>query len=697
MEWLAIVGVITSVLLGAAVAVLSAMLKSAHKVRMPQASSAALQPAKLPPVAAGLPGARQIDAAHLESDFTQSVNGGEVFLFHMVLENDRLSPVSLSGFRRPGAPTTLRLESAIERIHEDDRSMFRNTLIDAITRQRPVELVFRMVWDDVVHHFHLRAKTYSGANQGSTVLAGAVVEISSLMVAQREQDEWLKTLEELEDTLPFGMWAFDAGGVMTVWNRAAGQMTGVPPEDVVGFDLQSIGNPTFAAVLRGAEDALSEGVYRAGITTPEGTRHLRITKVRIRRDGHVTHTFGIMAEEGQTTGGGKSGEMEALGRLTAEVAHDFANLVHIIMGYADIVAQDLGDNERLLPPFLMDDVGQIQNAASRADELVRQILVFCSRESQNNTTCDLNDLVKRFMGLMTRILGENINLRFHPRPDLQSALADPGMVERVLLKLLLRLKDTMPESGVVAMSTMNVSIEADWPVGDLEPADYVKLSVSTDTIGWGGEPLEEEGNRDAESVTGLLAASGGHLNLHESPDLGTTVSLYFRSAGAVVARTAAPEQSDPPRSDQPCTPAADSHGTILVVEDDTPVRRLTAKALTTAGHLVLEAADGPEAISIFNADPDRIDLLITDVIMPGMNGRQVCDELKRVRPDLPVLFCSGYSSDLLRNEYMLNIQGLVIQKPYRSSDLVAAAARLLAASPARVHGTAGDAEDNSSL
>ena len=696
MEWLAIAGVITSVLLGAMVTVLWVMLKSARRVRTaPTNEPGAFQKADPSntvhrtadgPEAAGSP----------ERDLTQPVNGGEVFLFHMTLDNDRLSPVSLSGFRRPGFPTVMRFESAIERIHEEDRSMFRNSIIDAVTRQRPVELVFRMVWDEVVHHFHLRAKTYQGTNPGSTDLAGAIVEISSLMLAQREQDEWFKTLEELEDTIPFGMWAFDAGGVMTVWNRAAGRMTGVPPEDVVGFDLGSIVNPAFKAVLRGVDSDVSDGCYRATVATPEGTRNLRVTLVRVMHDGHAAHTFGIMTEDGPSPRGGKSGEMEALGRLTAEVAHDFANLVHIIMGYADIVAQDLGDNERVLPPFLMDDLGQIQNAAARADDLVRQILVFCSRESQHTTTCNLNDLVNRFMGLMTRILGENINLRFHARADLQTALADPGMVERVLLKLLLRLKETLPDGGVVAMSTMNVSIEPDWPVGDLEPADYVKLSVSTDTVGWGREQPEGEDGRDSESIAGLLSASGGHLNLHESPDLGTTVSLYFRSAGATPALTEASDRPLPDQGERQPAASDRKRGTVLVVEDDLPVRRLTAKALTMAGHHVLEAADGPEAIDLFNADPDRIDLLITDVIMPGMNGRQVCDELKRVRPDLPVLFCSGYSSDLLRNEYMLNIQGLVIQKPYRSSDLVAAAARLLAAQPARIRGTAGSADNNTS-
>lgn len=703
MEGLAIAGLVVAVLLGAAVAVMGVMLNASRR-RLAQAkgridvdqtdASSAMD-------VQDLSHAREID--QIDRDLRKPVGAGEVILFRITLENDRLSQIRLAGHNFPGQAGTVRFESALEHIHPGDRAMVRNAVIDAMTRQRPLELVYRLVAHGRDRYYHLHGKTLATGGAGSVDLLGSVTEITSLILAQRDQAEWTKVLEELNDGAPFGVWAFGADGVVTVWNGALEKMTGIPSEDVVGFDRNAIPDPAFAAVVRGTEDPNREnGQFKADVVTKDGLRRFKVTQVNIRRDAHVAHTFGIVETECHTGPTGKSGEMEALGKLTAGVAHDFANLVHIIMGYADIISQDLRDNERLLPPFLLDDLSQIQNAASRADDLVRQILVFCSRESLNTTSCDINDVVKRFIGLMTRILGENIALRFHPRQDLSLAVADAGVIERILLKLLLRVKETMPDGGVVAISTADVTVDPDWPVGDLDPADYVKLSVSTDTVGWGGEPGDEGAENDSESITQMMAAAGGKVNLHESPDLGTTVSLYFRSTGISI-RTGetgnpivAPTLAVPDLSSRLEFQPASRKGTILVVEDDTPVRRLTAKALAMAGHIVLEAADGLEAISVFNRDPERVDLLITDVIMPGMNGRQVCDELKRIRPDLPVLFCSGYSSDLLKNEYMLNIQGLVIQKPYRASDLVAAAAKLLAGSPAQTHEATGDAGNNTS-
>ncbi len=706
MEWLAVAGFVATVLLGATVAVLSVMLGIARRSSPGATTRRTDTDPAAPDVDPEKPSATDFVGEIRDDMYQRQIAGGEVILFRMNLENDRLSAVTLSGWTPPGCPTTIKFDAAIEKIRVDDRAMFRNAVIDAMTRERPLELVFRFGGSENEQFFHLRGVTSRDAGSESVELTGAITDVTSLMAAQRDQGEWLKTLEELQDTIPFGIWAFGSDGVMTIWNRAAEKLTGLPPESVVGFDRKSILNDTFHAIVRDPGESLPEGgTFRVQVTVANGPHQFRVTPVTISRNDRIVHRFGVFAEELPAARAGRSGELEALGRLTAGVAHDFANLVHIVMGYADIVAQDLRDNERLLPPYLMDDLGQIQSAATRADELVRQLLAFCARDSLSATRCDLNEVIKRFTGLMTRILGESIALRFHPRPDPGTAMTDPGLVEKAVIRLLLHAKETLPGGGVVAISTSHVAVDPEWPVGNLEPGDYVKLSISTDTVGWGREPGADTDGDANDDIARLMTSCGGFVNIHESPDLGTTVSLYFRSAGEQ------PSRVDPPRppDSQPVDAAGDddepdaasqvpaARGTILVVEDDTPVRRLTAKALAMAGHVVLEAADGPEAIAQFNRDPERVDLLITDVIMPGMNGRQVCDELKRLRPDLPVLFCSGYSSDLLKNEYMLNIQGLVIQKPYRSADLVAAAARLLAASPARTVRAPGGAGNDTSM
>jgi len=691
MEFLAITAIVIAVILGGVTTILGLLLNSSQ-IKLKQALA---QRRDAPPQSdTDLKLARMTEELRrAEFDFEQPVKAGDVVLFRLTLFSDRLSSIRLTGKNVANNPVDVSFESVLERVHPDDRSMLRNALIDSVTRQRPIELVYRLMDQGQERYYHLRGKTVPGREPAAVDLLGSVVEITSLIAAHREQSESLRTLEEVQELSPFGVWAYDSHHVMTVWNPAMEKITGIPADKVIGFAINAIQNQLFPEMVRlPAEGEPPTGIYRASLTFDDGTRYFRVARiVTDQRDGS-SHTFGIVDWETQGSSLSRSVEMETLGRLTAGFAHNFANLVQIVMGYTDIVLQDLNDGQKSTSALMLDDIGQIQGAAVKADELVRQMLAFCSPDSLNSTRCELNQVVRRFIGLARRVLGEDIVVRFHPQHEMAHALSDPGVVERIVLRLVLRLKETLPEGGVVALSTTAVTVDPDWPMGDLEPGDYVKLSISTNTTGWGREPQDHEG-ADNATVAQMLASVGGSLNLHESPDLGTTVSLYFKAAPAAVTAVTG---SEPPLAVGNRLSSGDARmqdngrHSILVVEDDAPVRRLTAKALSMAGYDVIEAADGNEAISAFNADPERIDLLITDVIMPGLNGRQVADELRRSRPELPVLFCSGYSSDLLKNEYMLNIQGLVIQKPYRSTDLIAAAARLLNAPSALTHETTGE-------
>ncbi|HOD00342.1 MAG TPA: response regulator, partial [Myxococcota bacterium] len=364
-------------------------------------------------------------------------------------------------------------------------------------------------------------------------------------------------------------------------------------------------------------------------------------------------------------------EVVALGRLTGGIAHDFANLAQVILGYTEILKQEAVDAGPASQPAILEDIAQIEQAALHAKDMVQQLGSFCSRDIQAVMPCDPDRIIQDFLSLAKRVLGESIGLRFHPSQKPLCALADPAALKRAILKLLLKVRDSGADDEVVAISTREVFIEADWPVGEtgLEPGAWVKVSVSCQTTGWAVSAIQ--GSLD-DGLAFIMGAMGGCLNVHESPDLGTTVSLYFKTGEEFDEHPVRPGK---PQTTSPTRTAVSA--TILVVEDDAPVRKLTAKALRQAGHSVIEAADGVEAVDAFMKQPDAIDLLVTDVIMPGMNGREVCERINRVRPDLPVVFCSGYSSDLLQSEYMLNIHGLVIQKPFRSADLLATVARLL--------------------
>jgi two-component system cell cycle sensor histidine kinase/response regulator CckA len=358
-------------------------------------------------------------------------------------------------------------------------------------------------------------------------------------------------------------------------------------------------------------------------------------------------------------------KMEALGRLAGGVAHDFNNLLSVVFGHSALLALGAPSPERL-----RDSVAQIGRAAERAAALTRQLLAFSRRQVTEPEVLDLNALVTDAAGLLRRLLSEDVQVTTTLQPDLSPVRVDPGQMDQVILNLALNARDAMPRGGRLSLETRDVELdEASARVqAELRPGRYVLLAV-TDT-GCGMTPEVQarifepffstkgvgQGTGLGLSVVhGIVEQSGGHLEVYSLPGVGTTFKLYLP---AMEAPPTAMSVDDPPQ------PPKGRGETVLLVEDEEPVREVTALMLASLGYRVLEASNGEEALRVAEAGWEHIDLLMTDVIMPGMGGRDLADALQARRPGLKVLFQSGYTGETVIRQGILRTEVAFLQKPF---------------------------------
>jgi len=338
---------------------------------------------------------------------------------------------------------------------------------------------------------------------------------------------------------------------------------------------------------------------------------------------------------------GQAEKMQALGQLAGGVAHDFNNLLTVISGQAEMVlGKPLDDDTR-------DRLKDIREAAERATALTRQLLAFSRRQVLQSRILDLNPLIERFIGMLTRLIRENIHLHFLPGPGLGMVRADPNQIEQVLMNLAVNAQDAMPNGGDLTVTTGAVEIAGQ--AGILEPGRYVLISVRDTGQGMDAgtlsrifEPffttkLTGEGTGlGLATVYGVVRQSGGQIQVESHVGLGSTFRVYL------------PVASGEQPASRETAPLAfpTGHETILVAEDERWVRKMIAAHLTDLGYRVLTASDGEEAVEIARAHPGSIDLLLSDLVMPHKDGRELARELRRIDPRLKVIFVSGYAGHL---------------------------------------------------
>jgi signal transduction histidine kinase/CheY-like chemotaxis protein len=378
----------------------------------------------------------------------------------------------------------------------------------------------------------------------------------------------------------------------------------------------------------------------------------------------------------------QSRRMESLGQLAGGVAHDFNNLLAVILNYASFVAEEL-TNATATPTGTqwtgpLKDVEQIQLAAERASLLTHQLLAFARREVVQARVLSLNSAITRMEQILRRTIGEQTELVIDLAAGLPTVVADPGQIEQIVLNLAINARDAMPTGGTLSIETAAVEISADENPVEVAPAgDYVRFRVGDTGVGMSAEvrdrafepfyttkPKGEGSGLGLATVYGIVSQSGGYTKIYSEAGVGTTVTVLLPAM-----------KQDPTRdeSDGPVDRLSELVGTetILVVEDEEALREVTRRILTRNGYTVVTAASGAQAIELAAAETGPIDLVLTDVIMPKMQGPTVANEVSQLRPGIRVLFMSGHAQPVLEAEAVLGTDFQLVEKPFNEATLLA--------------------------
>jgi PAS domain S-box-containing protein len=480
---------------------------------------------------------------------------------------------------------------------------------------------------------------------------------------------------------PSGVVMVDATGIIVLVNAETERMFGYRREELIGQSIETL-VPT--RLRAGHVRDRMEFVAR-----PE-TRRMGMGRelFGVRKDGSqfpvevglnpISSREGLMvlssivdmtekiAVEAQVR---QAQKMEAVGQLTGGIAHDFNNILTVITGTIEILAEAVADKPEVAPIAKL-----IEEAADRGAALTQRLLAFARRQPLQPRKVDVNELILDTAKLLRPTLGEQIEIQSTLEDDLWPSLVDPHQLSTSVLNLALNARDAMPDGGKLIFETRNVQLDESYARAnsDVEPGRYVMVAVTDTGTGIPAairdrvfEPffttkgVGKGTGLGLSMVYGFVKQSGGHIKIYSEEGHGTAIKLYLPRA----------RELDAAADVVPASPIEGGHETVLVVEDDPPVRALVTTQLESLGYTALAASNGAEALRMIEQGV-AFDLLFTDVIMPGgMNGRQLAEEAMRRRPSLKVLFTSGYTEDAIVHHGRLDPGVLLLAKPYRKSDL----------------------------
>ncbi len=360
-------------------------------------------------------------------------------------------------------------------------------------------------------------------------------------------------------------------------------------------------------------------------------------------------------------------KMEAVGQLTGGLAHDFNNMLAIILGGLEVAIRRLKRGDTDIVRYLDGAF----DGASRAATLTRRLLAFARQTPLEPAVLDLNGTVRGMSELLHRALGERVELETVLGAGLWRVKVDPGQIESAVLNLAVNARDAMPDGGKLTIETSNASLDEDYAAlqGDVKAGQYVLVAVTdtgsgmtADQLGrvfepfFTTKPLGQGTGLGLSQVYGFIRQSGGHVRIYSEPGHGTTVKLYFpRSTGGQAMAVGVKEE--------PAMPMAHEGETVLIVEDEAGVRRSSTQALMELGYKVLEASSAEAAMPILQS-AQRIDLMLTDVVMPGRTGRQLADDARTVRPDLRIIFTTGYTRNAIVHNGVVDHGVELLLKPF---------------------------------
>jgi PAS domain S-box-containing protein len=365
----------------------------------------------------------------------------------------------------------------------------------------------------------------------------------------------------------------------------------------------------------------------------------------------------------------QSQKMESIGRLAGGVAHDFNNLLTVIIGYVEMIIGNLDPGDPMLPDML-----EIKSAGTRAAELTAQLLAFSRKQVISPKVIYLNEIIERSHKMLHRLIGEHISVKFNAQKGLGRIKADPTQIDQVLVNLSVNARDAMPDGGKLTIETQNVTLDEDFCKLFLgaNPGEHVTMKVTDTGCGMDKEiqtkifePFFSTKCKDKgtglglSTIYGIVQQNNGFIVVESEIDKGSTFTIYFPRVY---------EESDHIKREKIFMGATGTE-TILLVEDEDVVRRLAKRILEKLGYRIIEASHGGEAFVIFEERCSEIDLLLTDVIMPHMNGNQLYNRLRKINPTLKAVFMSGYTEDAIAQHGVLDDDVNFIQKPYKTVEL----------------------------
>jgi len=370
-------------------------------------------------------------------------------------------------------------------------------------------------------------------------------------------------------------------------------------------------------------------------------------------------------------------KMEAVGRLAGGMAHDFNNMLGVIIGYCDLL------KGRPSLEGAIRDASQIKKAAQRAATLTRQLLAFSRQQVLLPRALNLNDVVKDVSQMLLRVIAEDISLAFVPGTSLGSVRADLGQIEQVLMNLVVNARDAMPQGGKIVIETANVELDETYSQihQEVRPGPYVLLTVSDTGTGMDSKtiskvfepffttkPLGEGTGLGLSMVYGVIRQSGGYIWVYSEPGQGAAFKIYLPRIE---------EAAEPLPQTTPEIIFAKGSETVLLVEDEQNLRDVTVELLESEGYRVLVAKDGPSAIAISQGQREMIHVLLTDIVLPKMSGTVLAGRIKEFRPDLKVLYMSGYTGNLVAHQGVLDSGSAFLQKPFTKHALLSELRRVL--------------------
>ncbi|OPX94728.1 MAG: Blue-light-activated protein [Syntrophorhabdus sp. PtaB.Bin006] len=541
------------------------------------------------------------------------------------------------------------------------------------------------------HHFRLDGTPFHAeVTLNRLDVSGRRLVLATMrdVTEQKRAEEDLRASEEafraLAENSPDTIMRFDREYRHVYVNRDTEEQTGIPVKHFIGkthreigfsHDLVNVWEEAIQKVfdtqrVNRIEFELPTGIWIDWLLAPEFDESGEVKRVLTSARDITRRKQSEKEREALEEQLRQSQKMEAIGRLAGGIAHDFNNLLTVIQGYTDIALLGVEKNDPLQAKLTA-----IGKAAWKAASLTHQLLAFSRRQVLEMQVIDLNASVRELEGMLRRMIGEDIELTAVLEKDLGKVKVDPRQIDQVIVNLAVNARDAMPDGGKLSIKTANCYLDETFALDHIDavPGPYVTLSMSDTGTGMSPEIMarifepffttKELGRGTGlglSTVYGIIKQSGGNILADSEPGQGTTFTVYLPRID---------EKTDQAGRDKTVVPPAGGNETILVVEDDSAVRESTIEILAMQGYNVLEASGGDEALRIASRPETPIHMVLSDVVMPEMSGRQVVDRLIQVRPEIKALFMSGYTNDAIVHYGVLDEGVAYIQKPWTPDEL----------------------------